>query len=149
MLLDTVQNKSSSISQREMVLLEYEAQVCNGIVGVQSSGFLCQVLPLSYFGLFTHVPQKAISESFFEWFHLFLLVWFCMLAALTVRQMVCYLHSCLASLLFRSPSVAGSYITGSKLEQLKCSTAISGFSKFFDILHSCSLNQHMILNDTK
>jgi hypothetical protein len=70
MLLDTVQNKSSSISQREMVLLEYEAQVCNGIVGVQSSGFLCPVLPLSYLGLFTHVPQMAKSESFFEWFHL-------------------------------------------------------------------------------
>jgi hypothetical protein len=54
-----------------MVLLEYEAQVCNGgIVGVQSSGFLSPVLPLSYFGLFTHVPRMAISESFFEWFHL-------------------------------------------------------------------------------
>jgi hypothetical protein len=64
MLLDTVQNKSSSISQREMVLLEYEAQVCNGIFGVQSSGFLCPVLPLSYFGFVHSCAPKGYIRIF-------------------------------------------------------------------------------------
>jgi hypothetical protein len=53
MLLDTVQNK--------IIIHQPER---DGIVGIRSSGFLCPVLPLSYLGLFTHVPQMAISEIF-------------------------------------------------------------------------------------